>query len=168
MKIRKGFVSNSSSSSFVCWGVTIDKIPVSDELLLKQFDDDVDHAKSYIKVNENSEAKNEWTTRHVDSYKSYLKSAETIKTDEEKIEFIKKNYQDNMDAFIDQGKLNKGGNGEMFSVYVGLTPDKIIEEYPETKFGEVKNLVARKLNQQFGTEFTNDDIQYTEQGWYDG
>ena len=168
MKVRKGFVSNSSSSSFVCWGVTVDKITVSDDLLLRQFKEDANYAKSYITVNEDSKSKNEWTTCHTDTYKKYLKSIENIVDDKEKIEFIKNKYQDNMDVFIDQGKLNKGGNGEMFSVYVGLTPDTIIKEYPETKFGEVKNLVSEKLNEQFGTEFTSDDIQYTEQGWYDG
>ena len=30
MKIRTGFVSNSSSSSFVAWGVSIDKIQIPD------------------------------------------------------------------------------------------------------------------------------------------
>lgn len=44
----------------------------------------------------------------------------------------------------------------------------MVKEYETINFGEVRKFVADKLNTTFGTSFTAVDIQYYEEGWYDG
>ena len=97
MKIRTGFVSNSSSSSFVAWGVSADDVELAND-------------------------------------------------------------------YDDEG-FEKGGQEYDF---VGLTVDWFMENHPELTFGEVKKFVADKLNKRFRTNFTDKDISYREEGWYDG
>lgn len=40
MKIRNGFISNSSSSSFVCWGIRLDYDELIEKLKINQNEDD--------------------------------------------------------------------------------------------------------------------------------
>ena len=75
MKIRKGFVSNSSSSSFVAWGVPLKKIDFSDSLYLKRFDSDFEYYKKVVEKNSNC---SNWMK---EMYKTMLE----CKTDNEKI-----------------------------------------------------------------------------------
>lgn len=80
MKIRTGFVSNSSSSSFVAWGVKSSLIQVSDDFWLGVFDKQYESCKNMA-------------TSATGLYKGvYIKRLEDFnqcKTDGEKIEYAR-------------------------------------------------------------------------------
>jgi hypothetical protein len=98
MKIKSDFTTNSSSSSFVCWGVATYQIS-------NDFNDDA------------------------------------------------------------ESPLTVGGSERDF---IGLTPGTVQNLFPDVKFGDIKEFVAQKLNDAYGTTFTANDITYYEEGWYDG
>ncbi len=169
MKIRLGFVSNSSSSSFVCWGISIDSIPVTDETWLKEYNKLIENKQKYIEEYESSKiSKDTWSTRWYNDAIKLLEKTRDFSTDEIKIDFVKNYYDNDNQNLIDPGDLDMGGNGEGEGIYIGLEPKTFMKKYPEIRFSEVKSFVAKKLNEQFNMNITEKDIQYTEQGWYNG
>lgn len=148
MKVKSDFVTNSSSSSFVAWGVPKDDIEPSDEICLKQF-------QELLKKTQEEAPKYKTTWRY-----DKLKKMLDLKTDEEKIDYIKDEDDDDLFA-----PFNVGGVENNF---VGLCPTEIEKDFPEVKFGEIRTFMANMLNKYLGTAFTEKDIQYYEEGWYDG
>ena len=144
MKFRKDFVTNSSSSSFVCYGVGKDDIKLSKELYIKIFNNYVKESKgkSWFELTD-SEIEN--------------------MTEENKIEFVEDEL-DTEELYTDD-IISVGGydNDE-----VGIEPTTFIRKFPDEKIGDIKKIAAREINKKFGTNFTENDISYFESGWYDG
>lgn len=153
MKIRTGFVSNSSSSSFVAWGVSKDEIPLPEDIMIRLFDEKLVTLENM--KNNDLDRFNRW-------YRNEYSDMLDCKTDEEKIEYA----NDNLDAneIYEVGDFTKGGPENDF---VGISPDYLMDHYPELKLGEVKKFIADKMNKVFGTNFTEKDIDYYEEGWMD-
>lgn len=153
MKIRTGFVSNSSSSSFVAWGVYKDDINFSNDYWLDKFNEQLENYESL--KNENSESYEKWNKRwHLELL--------AIESDEDKIDYSKDNLDDDYEF---GNNINSGGQENDF---VGLTVETVEHHYPNLEFGKVRQFVANKLNEVFGTRFTEKDIKYYEEGWYNG
>jgi hypothetical protein len=159
MKIRTGFVSNSSSSSFVCWGVFSDDIKFSEEKLLEEFACQMNNNKNIVDNQESTD----WER---DDASEVLREMSELDSDEEKTRYIKDIIEYDMQEFLENKGISFGG--QKYGQYAGLTPCDIIVRYPEVTFGKVREFVAEKLTEVFGTEYTKDNIQYTQQGWYDG
>ena len=155
MKIKTDFTTNSSSSSFVCWGVSEDEIENSEKLKLKAFETNLlRHKKQLAKDSTHSFSK------------KIIEEMESFTTDEEKIEYVIENgLDDEMPA-----PLSKGGPGEDYgdSKFVGICPTTFEKQFPEMTFGEIREFVAKKINELSGTNFSADDITYYEEGWRDG
>ena len=154
MKIRRGFVSNSSSSSFVAWGVSEEKIISADSLYLVIFNKELKYYNALKKENP------EW-----DAYRRLAKDKHdkmlSINTDAEKILYAKENLE--IDKSL--GDFEQGGQENDF---VGITISTMLKNHPDIKFGDIKTFVAIHLNESYGTNFTTDDISCREEGWYDG
>jgi hypothetical protein len=152
MKIRVDYVTNSSSSSFVCFGKSkydIEKnITKPDSHYLNLF-------KEYIEQNKNKE----W----FDLSNKELKEMD----DDDKVKYMKdKIPSDYIDWDNVEDDIISMGGQEYDEV--GIEPTVFIKKFPEEKIGDIKKITARELNKKFGTNFTEKDINYFESGWYDG
>jgi len=97
LKIRAGFVTNSSSSSFVCLGVNAEKL--------------------------------------------------------------------NCSGFYRKGLVTIGGSTDDV---IGIEIETLLDKFQDRKVSELKGIVADELNTLFNTSFTEKDIFYYEEGWYEG
>jgi len=148
MKIKSDFVTNSSSSSFVAWGVLKDDIELSNEAYLKIF-------QTLLKTMQKcaEEFKSPWRLAELEKMRK-------LETDAEKINYVRD--ADNNSIY---DPFSVGGQDYGF---VGLCPTELERNFPEIKIGEIRAFVASMFNRHFGTSFTEKDIQYYEEGWYDG
>jgi hypothetical protein len=150
MKKRIGFVSNSSSSSFVAFGVAKDsiKLSFSDEECIIRFDEE----REYYKKHPNNVYKMD-----IEKY---------AKSNDMKIEYAKKNLMDEENyALYERGEFCIGGKD---SKYVAIPLETLLNNHTELSLGKIKEYVMIALNKEYGTSFTEKNIFYIEEGWYDG
>jgi hypothetical protein len=153
MKIRTGFVSNSSTSSFVAWGVSIDEIKLPESVCLKRFYD-------ILSQYENDKLKNMVFYERWDKER-HLKML-SLNSNEEKIQFIKDNVDTSTIYSIDNFRMG----GSEYNL-IGLTVGWLEKNHPELTLGNIRNFVAQQLNKSFDTNFTEDNVGYFEEAWND-
>ena len=155
MKIRNGFVSNSSSSSFIAFAVDKDKVPLTEDAYLKSFEKDLEWLKRFKENNPESFEKYNYNRQ----YERML----SFKTPEEKISYAFDNSE--VDDLYGVGDFEVGGYDRDM---VGLNITDAFRLFSELKVKDLKSAVAKQFNETFGTELTEDDIMYVEESWYDG
>lgn len=155
MKIRNGFVSNSSSSSFIAWGVDKKEIPVNDSSYLTLFD------KRLSTLNKQKEENNKWYSYYVKEHEEMLDAQ--LRGEEAMLEYAKGNLDSN--AFYGLGDFESGGQEDD---WVAIDISTIIKNHPEWTFGEIKSRVAELMNKTFGTNLSEKDIRFIEEAWYNG
>jgi len=145
MKMRLDYVTNSSSSSFVCFGVSKEEINIGNEAYINLFNE-------YVKDNKDDE----W----------FELSDERLEemTDDEKIDFVNDSYEIETEQLFNSDIISVGGYDRD---EVGIKPTTFISKFPNEKIGDIKKIVAKELNKKFGTKFKEKDIKYFESGWMD-
>jgi hypothetical protein len=154
MKIRAGFVSNSSSSSFVAFGVPKEdiKIEMSDEEYIKKFDAEYEFNKKHPNVISKSEVT------------QLLKAVSNNKL---KISYAKEFLGEDSNDFdsYQKGEFCVGGQEDD---YVAIDMETLLKNHPDLPLGQIKSYVADQINKEFCMNISEKDIQYIEEGWYDG
>lgn len=72
------------------------------------------------------------------------------------------------DLYIPWGGTLTEQTGEYGNAYVGITVSKFLKMYPDAKISELYDIVANEINKMFNTNFTEKDIYYVEESWYNG
>jgi len=153
MKIRTGFVSNSSSSSFVAWGVEKSLIEFGDAAYLSVF------MERLANLEAQKTESNPWYLKYyINEHK------EMVEIEAEGREAMVAYAKDNMEVDYDKDDFRCGGSENDF---VGIEPTTISKNHPEWTFGEVRKKVAEELNKTFDGNFTENDVSYYEEGWMD-
>jgi hypothetical protein len=151
MKIRAGFVSNSSTSSFIAFGVTTDQLPMTptDQDYLNNFDFWFKHYQDNPQWADKTE---------------FGKMEKASENPEMKLWYAKNTMDYDKETFYNRGEFKVGG---WESQLVGIKLDTLLKNHPNLFIGDIKILVAEELNKQFGTTFTKEDIEYFEEVWND-
>ena len=104
MKIRESFITNSSSASFVCFGIHLGDEPTNEEY-----------------------------------------------------------------SFLDDCGWYNGDkvvmSGPDYDRAIGLTFERIQKDFSNRRVEELRGLAAQLMNEELGTEFTEEEIEYIEIGW---
>jgi len=158
MKIRTGFISNSSSSSFLIYGVYEPKIPVNPIDVIKNITD-IDEFKKkwevwYKEMQEKYSDKPDWYPDV--EFEDWLE--ESMKTDMQKFfEYDIKKFADN-DSFGQLKCPNPFGDYQ----YVGVDPRNMDDNETMAQF---KERVEKLLKSIFGDNIKCDWHEYA---WRDG
>lgn len=145
MKMRLDFVTNSSSSSFVCFGVSKDEIKIGNKAYINLFNEYVNDNKG-------------------EDYFEFTDEELEKMTDEEKIDFVNDDGEIETNSLFENDIISIGGYDRD---EVGIEPFVFIDKFPDEKIGDIKKITARELNKKFGTSFEEKDISYFESGWMD-
>lgn len=141
MKIRIGFVSNSSSSSFVAYGTVLDD---SNSV----YKDILNKVETYAKkLNIDS-----------DRMSSILKEIEELKNNK------RSDINDVLDLLLSLPgfeSYTSSWNAQEEVYYIGICPNDCQDETPR----ELKSKVKKLFKKVFGND---QEVDYIQEGWYDG
>jgi hypothetical protein len=162
MKIRSTFVTNSSSSSFVCIGITEDNFPeITDEIKIKIFDNLVKDGDVIV---EDGLAYNSYW------YNNGKKYPRELNTEEDKIEYVCAEQDENGTELLEvvTGLECYGPDwGKALGLNISSVFNQDKEFYNMTP-KQMKEWVANRLNETLGTNYTADDMEYYQEGWFNG
>ena len=155
MRIVLSHVTNSSSSSFVCWGVGLDGFMDR----LRENKDLVNILKESLtkKLNDKTLLLSDWRRESIEN--------DLAKINEYPDEFLEELLEDKVDFIETYTNLSAEA---YYTETVGVTPDSAIGLFPDTKLSELEDKIVEELNRYIGeNKYTKADINYVQEAWHD-
>lgn len=155
MKLTLGHVTNSSSSSFVIWGIEYGDTELTDELYLEA------HRIHLENTRLKNDGRYEWVKERFEILSKM--------SPEEAIAYMKDmDFEEVVSILFSDTGIGFYSYPQDDSHYIGITVPDAVKHFPDVMLKDIPVVVAREIEKTIKKPIASSDVRYIEEFWFDG